>query len=571
MGDSSVFDNLVSDLNPEERREMLARIGEHARVSEEALYESEYDAGPSHGDYESLYRDLPLLRKFIVFLKTLFSGRSREEVLRDDAVAAVAHSLTQAAPGIVDHRRRRILGAFHRELSALRDASRYFRALIDRTADKGKEEFVAFLASVELPEVNEAILNGIDPFEVERREPNLPDDGVLDAVRSFLDGAIAGIDDRLRFTMAHDFRWIQAMRTLSSFLFDHFLAAFSETGDRRWECPYPQAADLLSELVDRLAALSEPPSLKLLEALALYAGSDEGEPSAQNAEAGAKSRLAEIEPRLGVIRDFNRKIPLVKLTRVVKDDPDWSPKPASAADDWVILYREFWKGRVEGSFRKFKAIRARCALDNEIDAFVGAAGRAQYQALGSRAESVPPITRAATLQFLAAFYSGVFVAHCNRPLKVVLVDGEFYKRDNRVEFADAYSELLKIEDEVRRLDGRLSPVGDLSEAYVAAKNEMIAVPIKKRKIETAVMSAEIEAERIEKEIVDALRTMVAILRGVLSGDAGGHYDSLSNLGSLDGKNNKEFLKTLEKAKSLMEKALTLHAALAQTADADADE
>ncbi|MCX7024082.1 MAG: DUF5312 family protein [Spirochaetes bacterium] len=569
MNDNTVFENLVSELTCAERSGLLGRIRSQAMVSAEALFEGQDQPEDAHADYDAHFRTLTLFQKIVIMLRSFFSGRPREDIFRDDAVSEIVRFLVLAAPGIVDHKRRRLTGSFRRELAALRDASKYFRSLIDRTADKDRGDFVAFLASVEIPEVNEIILADTDPFAFEEREPGIGENAVFDSVRAALDSALAGITDSQRQSMAYDLRWVREMRKLSSFIFEHFLSAFVELPTGRWECPYPAAADLLSDLVDQLVSLSEPPSAGLVEAMILYLRGGESGSFGTEAEDEARLRMAEVETRLGVIRDFNRSIPLVKLVRVVRNDPLWNPKHPGPMDDWLSTYRDFWKARVDASLRRFKAVRSRIALEREIANFLGREPRSEYQALGSRAESVPPVSRAATLAFLDAFYRDVFVPVINRPLKIILVDGEFYKRDNRVEFADAYSELLKIDEAVRIFDARLSPIGDLSQAYVEARKEMIAIPLKKRKIETAVMGAETEAERIENGIVGALEKMLVILRGIVSGGPGGRYDSLSNLGALDGKNNNEFVKSLEKAKGSTEKALALYTALAGTADADA--
>ena len=54
-----------------------------------------------------------------------------------------------------------------------------------------------------------------------------------------------------------------------------------------------------------------------------------------------------------------------------------------------------------------------------------------------------------------------------------------------------------------------------------------------------------------------MRTMVDILRGFLKGEAGGRYDSLANLSYIDGKSNKDFQRSLDRAKDRCERAMGL--------------
>jgi len=62
-----------------------------------------------------------------------------------------------------------------------------------------------------------------------------------------------------------------------------------------------------------------------------------------------------------------------------------------------------------------------------------------------------------------------------------------------------------------------------------------------------------------------MRRMNEILKAILSREARGRYDSLSNLGRIEGKANKEFQKSLESAKDKLEKANFLLSELMRTA------
>jgi len=158
------------------------------------------------------------------------------------------------------------------------------------------------------------------------------------------------------------------------------------------------------------------------------------------------------------------------------------------------------------------------------------------------------------LRFLEAFYHKTFLADINRVLKTVLLEGEFYKRDNRIDFTDAYNEILQTGDQLKKLDSRLSPEGELGTAYVQARGELASTQIKKRKIESAMKAAETEAESILVRITDSIGRMHEILRAILSTEVRGRYDSLSNLGRIDGNSNKDFQNGLEAAKDKLEKA-----------------
>jgi len=145
-----------------------------------------------------------------------------------------------------------------------------------------------------------------------------------------------------------------------------------------------------------------------------------------------------------------------------------------------------------------------------------------------------------------------------------LLEGEFYRRDNRLDFTDAYNELLQTGDKLKRLDSRLAANGELGMAYIQAKTELSSVSSKQRKIEASIRAAENEAEALLTKSTLAIKKMLEILDGILARDIRGRFDSLSNLGQIEGKANKDFLKGLEASRLKLDKAVYLIAELVKT-------
>jgi hypothetical protein len=69
-----------------------------------------------------------------------------------------------------------------------------------------------------------------------------------------------------------------------------------------------------------------------------------------------------------------------------------------------------------------------------------------------------------------------------------------------------------------------------------------------------------EASEEAAEIIDragkAIKSLVAVLGGIIKGEAGGRYDSLVNLGSLAGRNG-SYLTVLKHVQEKLERALRL--------------
>jgi hypothetical protein len=560
MPQGSVFDRLVADLSLEERRDLLERLDRSVIVSDEPLYDkifAERAGAPSHIRNLS---ELGLLKRILLYLRRFFTGRDIDSLLVEDELKALARNVEAACPGIVDYRRGMLTSLLHEELKKLRDAARFFYDVLDRSFDRDKAEFFAFLGSVELPETHGRLLAETNPFAWAEAHPDAPESEVRQAVTSAYDEIFMAMPEERRKAMYQDLRCLLFLKRLSGFLFERLLSTF-KPGAGPAEGPaasFTEAADLLVELGDILFSLSRPPSISLMESLFCFAEQETLENPESDAEALIAADLGAAETAVARIRTFNRRVPFVDIVRLATEDPAHQPRELAAGEDWLVVYRGFWRSRIEAQLDELRSNRRYRRLAEEVAAFVGDAEPASFAHI-SREEGpgCPPIRQDLPLAFMDAFTRGSLAKEFNRPLKIVLVDGEFYRKENRIEFTDAYDLLGNTAETIAALDARLGPDGEIGLAWSRAKLEIAPVVIKRRKIQSIARSAEDEAERMIRNFAGALSTLVRVIRGILKGEAGGRYDSLANLSSLDGRANREFLRSLAAAKDRSEMALAL--------------
>ncbi len=564
MADQTAFDTLVLELAPHERAELLSRLNRITTVSNEPLHVfSAHDA--EHVDYSSAYRGLGFVSKAIIFLKSLFTGVSKEDLVKERILKSVAHAADSAAPGMADMRRRVFLDPFLDELLALKAASRYFYDLLDRSLEKNRAQFFSFLASLRFERTHLELSTEADPYVFFERNALASEGDVRMAVYAAMESALSRMEEDYRRLMLQDVRNLHCLKKLSGFLFDRLINAFQTGTTGRKELSFYGAAEQLEELGILLLAL-EPPSPKLMEAILAFDLGDQTGHKDFDFEEAVKAELANASKALSAIRSFNARVPLEKYLKLTNEDPNWHCPGFSGGEDWYALFKSYWKDRIDRRYQKFVAERRVRQLENDIQAMVGASPSSWLEHLSELGtEASPPVRFARTLRFLEAFYHQVFLNDINKVLKLVLLDGEFYKRDNRLDFTDAYNGILQIGESLKTFDKRLAPDGELGSTYFHAKNELIPLQIKKRKIESAVMSADTEAEGIIRKANDSMIKMQLIVKGILSGEARGKYDSLSNLSSLDGKANKDFQRNLGLAKDKLEKASFLLGELSKAA------
>jgi hypothetical protein len=567
MASSSSFDNLVAELTAEERVKLRDRIRMAMPVSEEPLFPASAAPGAIPPPAAKL-EELGFVARLVLFLRGLFSGRSREEILREDELREIGRRVEAQFPGILDRRRGLLLGAVAEELRGLRDAARFFYNALDRSVERDRPSFYAFLGSVELPQTHERLIAEADPEAIAASMAEargaIEDKSVRSAALAAFESILSDISDKGRRAMYQDLRSVLFLKRLSGFLFDRLIGAFREGAapDAGLSASFFDLRELLLDLGDILFSMSEAPSTELIGVIFAFAEREElVREEEEEASALLNSDMAKAESSLGRIRSFNARVPLGDLLKLATGDPAYLPRELPGGEDWLAVYRAYWRESIEAALAEWRAEHRNKALVEEIAAFVGEPGPAGFAHISrEEREDSPPLRLDLALVFLDAFHRGPFLRELNRPLKTVLVDGEFYRKDNRVEFTDAYDALTRLPELLSALDARLGPEGELGAAWRAAGKELGGAA-KRRKIQSISRGVEEEAERIIAREGSALRTMVNILQGFLKGEAGGRYDSLANLSTIESKSNKEFLRSLGHAKDRCEKALALLAEL----------
>ncbi len=554
MAAATTFETLALELSPVERSELLDRLNRAFTVSTEPLYKR-LPAREQHIDYKAAYRELGFMTRVVITLRSILGAGTKDELVKQRILRGIIKSVEASSPGLIEIHHSVLQEGFYRELAALRAAARYFYDLLDRTLEKNRASFFAFLASLEFELVHEELCTETDPYAYVELHTLASDGDVRIAIGSVLDSAMSKIGEDQRRLMYKDVKNLHVLKKLSSFLFDRFLGAFQTNASGLKELSLYAASDQLSDLATILCSFDQPPSLKLMEAIIGFALNDDVGREGFKLEEAVSVELASAEKALATIRGFNDRVPVEDILKVASDDPNWQCATTGGGEDWFAIFKTYWKDRVDKRFLRFSAERRIAQLDADIQNLVGKDLPTWFLYMSEKGtDNSPPVRFARALRFLEAFYHKTFLADINRVLKTVLLEGEFYKRDNRIDFTDAYNEILQTGDQLKKLDSRLSPEGELGTAYVQARGELASTQIKKRKIESAMKAAETEAESILVRITDSIGRMHEILRAILSTEVRGRYDSLSNLGRIDGNSNKDFQNGLEAAKDKLEKA-----------------
>ncbi len=553
---SEVFQRLVKTLSHEERRDLLSRLT--SSPEPDSLTPPPVEAEP---DWEEVYQSYSLWRKFVLWLKKFFRATDLMTVVQEQVLSDIANRLERQCPGFFNLRYKMALIPFYRELERLFTALTPFREPFRTAFGERKSEFVAFWIALEIPEWQEA-LNGLSDFAtIESQHPERP----VKEIKAIVDGDFRNLLDSIppdRKKRLNDcLKILSAFRALCHFPAEKLLAPFQLLSNDG-QLTNALLADMKEELVElarRLEALKSSVPETVLEALFLFHNGDAFNSPEAEVETPLSDFLEQAHLAWGAVRDFHQHVPLAKLCAWLQDSPSWLPTGSLVpVDDWLTLYRRFWQNRLDSSFEIFVRQRKVRIVVSEACRFLEI-----FPEEFGKDHIYPPYyvgqlpTRGEqTLNFLKLFLERIFIPKMNPLLKIVLLEGDFYKRHNRTTFTEGYNEILKISDQLNAFQRRLGLEGEwgqrLQEILKEGENETTLPRLKE-----VYLSAGDWVEAFLTPLFTVLSTFQEVLEGLVKGDTGGRFDTLANMNLVGGKPTGVLRRELETLTRKWEKFLQL--------------
>lgn len=556
MEGSGTFDKLVAELSLGERQELLARLRSQDAVSQTPLFTVE-DL-PARVELERRYAECSWYYRLFLRILGIFKNKPPLRVFEDRLLSKLGTAIATRSPGLYDHRHSLLLGGLYDELKSLKESARFFYDALDGSIVRDKGAFFAFLASLELDFIHRRLTSEADPFAYAATNSQATESEIRQATSRALEAILQSIDEDQRALMYRNVRSLLCLKELASFLFDRALIAFSAgAGADGATCPAYLLQDQLAALNNVLVSLEFPPSLTLLESLFVFDLQDRVDEDGFDLIQETRSLLSRAEEALSRIRAFNRRVPLTAIVRCATKNLEYLPQVITGGEDWFAVFRDFWRKHQEDAFAAYVRGRRREQLSEGMTSFLKGKSppRLEYAASAANPDAIP-IRASFALMFLAGFQRNVFVDEINKTLKIILIDGEFYKRENRSEFTEAYNDMLKLGDAIRGLDLKLAPGGEFGKRYDFARSEVLSLPAKRRKILVVMQEAEAEAEALVANAKKSLKSLANVLGGILGEESGGRYDALANMGGLTGRNG-TFISSLRNALQRVEKAIQM--------------
>ncbi len=553
---NSVFDRLISDLTLEERRNLRDKLKTNVTISSEPLISEENE---EQNLIEEQLSRLSFFEKIIIFFKTLFTSDDKERVIRHYLIDKLGRATEKKIPGYIHYREKYFTGNFLSEVEKLESSCASLRPTVLDAYGRSKMSFLAFLGGWFLPEIQQRFLLETDPWEIEKNmgeNPSLFD--VRREIEFRIEDILDSISEEERKMLYRYSRSLHILTVLLKFDFTVIFMKFTQQPGRKDKTgKFSDLRKSLGTLYNILYSLKYPPDKEIFKALYYYSvmkkNNDPSEPGK------LEDYLLAAKVCLNTVREFNRTLPLGDIVKILNRNIHYNPLVVSGGEDWFALYKKYWYKQFEQNMNKFSSRKKIERLLLQFADFLGVRviGSLDYYKNGIWGDDIF-IRYEYSAGIAYRFLTIVFMQEMLPPLKLILVDGKFYKEQNRIDFNTSYSTIIKTLEDLKVVDSKLSPGGVYDHKIQDVKNEEGEAAERIEEIKNILKDVDREIEIIIRDFIASLSLMGNLLIGITHGEIGGPFDTLSNLGFIGKGENRELIPSLVKIKLKIDNFLELY-------------
>lgn len=552
----STFERLVSLISEDERRALLDKMRPLEGDPDACSLESDKDPSMDADEIvlEENLKHESLLYRLILWLRSVLTSTSKEQLYNDDKIMALFRKLNRDYPGLLDYKGALLLGVFYEKLLELKRSAEFFRPYLDAIYEN-IGGFYVFLGSIVAPEVTQRMNSEVDPMSLPlEREVT----GELRA--SFLrkmEEIIKELPSHRRsylYQCAASVDWLYQFTKLP---FERFVTAF---GMGLTDSQVARFETVTSELNSFAKILCNGKSLPVeaFESIFLFSAKKmvPNSSEAKDDDSRAKEFMDKATSFMSIIHMFINSVPLRYVNKVVYNNIQWQPDQFTGAEDWFAKYKDHWKKLFDEQWNAWLKEKRRVGLNKRlketfgIDAVPTLPVRPWANMWGSGVDFHFENTAGFLWWFVAKKQNEV-----TEPLKILLLEGQFINKDNRAEFANTLNELSMISSRMYDFEEDLSDKGQTGMVFEKLASDHLRTLAAQSKIDTLIIEKEAIIKSTKNSFCDQARSVLNILNGIFAEKKDTRYDGIHNLASIQGSQNANFRASLEKSQKVFGAAL----------------
>lgn len=541
----STFDRLVSELSEGQRDDMLQKLTSSVSKPVGDIESAISEDDESYMDISERIRGLGLLSRLWLLIRSVFRGDTQEELYEADLLSSIARRVAKNNSDLIDPVRREALPPLYRRFRDLEQSVRTCFQIVGPATSQHKGAFLAFLLEMESEEIHLRLQTDLDPEQLLSRNTDITDVDMKRTLESNLVEILDNMPTAVRNRMYVNAQFLENFRRLGTLdfarVFSRFHASRSEEVER---CELSSLRDILEELSSICDGLKVGASENLVRSLYMFVRQQSAGESEEQRDSDFEVRLETFAKAFSDVRRFFATTPILSLTRLASNSIHFRPERQGGGEDWYAKLKQFWQSRVDAIYQRFAFRRRQAALLHEAtevcDGEVGPLEGIVSELPGQRGRF------SLLLGIIDAFLTRVFRAELQGYLRTLQINGDFYKESNQKQFTDAFEQLRELSTRMHDLRGRVGPNGTIGKRLkeISEKERDVERVVEQRK--PLVQEIDNMASTITSDTINALRSIILVLNGILYGEVGGEYDTLSNLSVIQGRETDSFLQKLDK-------------------------
>ena len=547
----SSFDRLVAGLNAEDRLAMLNRINQVSPQN----YQMEFEAADSESTI-TLKKKLAgesVFYKFILWLRALFDKKSIEQLYGLDLINNIARKINAKYPGTINHRIKSFDYIFYEKLLTLKEAADFFKAYYSYIEDK-PGEFYVFLSSFVAPEIAEKINAQADPFIYQYSKQVTPE--LRTELARKLDEILNNMEKETKANMYSAVSSANWLSHFSSLQYVHFIAQFTNIAGDVYTCPYSNGSMDFNALAAVFSAI-KPIQNEVLEAIYLFSQRKHLTINAQDKdiEKAVREFMVKASAFMGTIRSFADNVPIKNLGRVVNYDYDWQPENIEGAEAWFPSFRAQWKKIQDIRWNEFlreqkkQNLSEKLKEDFGLDVFPTMEYR-PWLKLWNRIPFGHELTGGFLSWFCTEKYDKII-----GDLNVVAMEGIFYKSENRTEYSEGLNNFSMANTMMTDLLRKLSPEGEFGRLFDDFATNRVNTFQVQNQIESMMEQIEDTVKKAIELFGKGARTLERVFYGFFEEQKDGIHESLQNMATIKGRDNRHFVDSLRSIRTLLKNLL----------------
>ena len=549
------FDRLVSDLTDSERFTMLEKMKASGTSEETLAYDEDYDKNIELSFSRQIKNESLFFRIFLWF-KSLFANTSVEVIYNEQLLDRIARKIERISPGLVDYKRGLLTSQFYNKLCELKLCADFFRPYIS-LADEDENNFLVFLGSIVMEDVQEKITQEADPYSVPVDSNPHPEYRVQFLKK--MEQIFSDIPVPEKNMMYQAVQGIQWLKHFTRLPFQKFISLFSSVVDGNYSCSFKSLDNELDIFAKVLCNGVKIPQ-EVFEALFLFTRkSTFGKNLDSSIQAAQKAEdfMEKSKSQISLIKMFITTVPLKMTGKLVYSDARWTPENLTGGEDWFQKFKAAWRKIFD---YKWESYIQDCKKENLRHYLSASFNLETFPMLPER----PWTTIWGGLPFCFEFSAGFLNWYISKLfpeneiiLKTIMLEGDFIQKENRQEFGDAFNKLIQISIDLNNITRLISSGGEYGMIFSKLEKESLHTLQAHSKVESIIYGIESDFRSMINRFCDAARSMELCFTGIFKEKTDANYDGLTNLKRISGKNNELFMKKMTDARTSLKNAFNM--------------